>query len=70
VEGLVPIETLRDDHYRYHENARIIRGERTRKTFAIGDALRVRLDRADTVERRLQFAVVDADSGRRRKNKR
>jgi ribonuclease R len=70
VEGLVPIETLRDDHYRYHENGRIIRGERTRKTFAIGDALRVRLDRADTVERKLQFAVVDADSARRRKNKR
>jgi ribonuclease R len=58
IEGLVPIETLPGDRYVYQENGRQITGERSRKTYAIGDAVRVRLDRADTVERKLQFAVA------------
>jgi ribonuclease R len=62
VEGLVPIETLPGDRYRYHENGRQVIGERTRKTYAIGDAVRVRLDRADTMERKLNFAVVEPGS--------
>jgi ribonuclease R len=69
VEGLVPIETLPGDRFRYHENGRKIIGERTRKMYSIGDRLRVRLDRADSVERKLQFAVVD-ESARAKKRKR
>jgi ribonuclease R len=63
VEGLVPIETLAGDRFRYHENGRKLIGERTRKTYAIGDRLRVRLDRVDTLDRKLNFAVVQ-DGGR------
>ena len=37
VEGLVPIETLPGDHFRYHENGRKIIGERSRKMYSIGD---------------------------------
>jgi ribonuclease R len=71
VEGLVPIETLPGDHFTYHENGRKIIGERQRKAYSIGDALRVRLDRADSVDRRLQFAVVTEEHERpRRKAKR
>jgi ribonuclease R len=70
VEGLVPIETLPGDRYRYHENVRQVIGERTRKTYAIGDAVRVRLDRADTVERKLNFAVVEPGSRWNKKKKR
>jgi ribonuclease R len=69
VEGLVPIETLPGDRFRYHENGRKIIGERSRKLYSIGDTLRVRLDRADSVERKLQFAVVD-ESTRPSKRKR
>ncbi len=72
VEGLVPIDTLGQDFFRYHENGRQIIGERTRKTYAIGDRVRVWLDRADTVEKKLQFALVEkqARSGKRTKKKR
>lgn len=70
IEGLVPIETLPGDHYRYHENGRKIIGERNRKMYSIGDSVRVRLDRADTVERKLQFAVIDPGGKWNRKNKR
>jgi ribonuclease R len=70
VEGLVPIETLPNDRFHYHENGRKIIGERNRKTYAIGDKVRVRLDRVDTVEHKLQFAVaIDAGRAGRRKKK-
>jgi ribonuclease R len=59
VEGLVPIDTLPGDHYAYHENVRKIIGQRTRREFSIGDRVRVILDRADPLERKLQFAIVE-----------
>ena len=61
VEGLVPMETLGRERFQYHENGRQIIGERSRKTYSIGDAVRVRLDRADAVERKLQFAVTNTE---------
>jgi ribonuclease R len=70
VEGLVPIEILPGDRFRYHENGRKIIGERTRKTYSIGDAVRVRLDRADTVERKLQFALANETGRNQRGRKR
>src|SRR5580692_7409285 len=59
VEGLVPIESLPGDRYVYHENVRQIIGQRTRRTFSIGDPVRVLLDRVDPLERKLQFSVVE-----------
>jgi ribonuclease R len=59
VEGLVPMECLGRDHFLYHENNRQIIGERTRKVYAIGDRVRVWLERADPVEKKLQFALVE-----------
>ncbi len=70
VEGLVPIETLPGDRYRYHENGRKIIGERNRKAYAIGDSVHVRLDRADSVERKLQFAIAGPGAHWSKKKKR
>jgi ribonuclease R len=58
IEGLVPMDTLLGDHFTYHENTRKIVGQRTRKQFSIGDKVRVRLDRVDGVEKRLQFSLL------------
>ncbi len=58
IEGLVPMETLQGDRYTYHENTRKVIGERSRKQYSIGDEVRVRLDRVDPVEKKLQFSVV------------
>jgi ribonuclease R len=66
----VPIDTLPGDHFRYHENGRKIIGERSRKMYSIGDQVRVRLDRADTVERKLQFAVAAGPDRAARKKRR
>jgi len=69
IEGLVPLGSLSDDRYVYHENTREIIGARSRKTYALGDRVRVIVDRIDRMQRRIQFAVVEEKPvrGRRRK---
>jgi len=57
VEGLVPLATLTDDHYTYHENTREIIGQRTRKTYHLGQKVHVLVDRIDPMEKKIQFAV-------------
>src|SRR5216684_3621086 len=59
VEGLVPLNTLDDDRYTYHEDARQIVGQRTRKTYSLGNRVRVLVDRIDPVEKKIQFAVLE-----------
>ncbi len=66
VEGLVPIDTLPGERFGFHENSRKIVGDRTRKEYKIGDQVRVRLDRIDGVERKLQFSVVMEKKSRRK----
>jgi ribonuclease R len=66
VEGLVPLSSLTDDQYTYHENTREIIGRRNRKIYALGQKVHVLLDRIDPVEKKLQFAVLeDAPQSRR-----
>jgi ribonuclease R len=70
VEGLVPLNSLTDDHYTYHENTREIIGQRSRKTYRLGQKIRVLVDRIDPVEKKIQFAVFEEkppDRGRPRR---
>src|SRR5262249_29005790 len=59
IEGLVPLDSLEGDHYTFRENTRQIIGGRTRKTYSIGDKVRVLVDRIDHGLRKVQFAVVE-----------
>jgi ribonuclease R len=59
IEGLVPLPSLEDDNYTFRENTRQIIGGRTRKTYSLGDKVRVLVDRIDYVQRKIQFAVVE-----------
>ncbi len=59
VEGLVPLNSLADDFYTYHENTRQIIGQRSRKTYSMGQRIRVLIDRIDPVEKKIQFAVLE-----------
>src|SRR5580700_2218805 len=73
VEGLVPLNTLTDDRYTFHENTREIIGQRSRKTYRLGQRIRVLVDRIDPVEKKIQFAVFEEApprvTGKRRKRK-
>ena len=70
IEGLVPLASLSDDQYLYHENTRQIIGQRSRKTYSLGDPIRVLVDRIDRMQRRIQFAVVEERPVRKRGKKR
>jgi len=68
VEGLVPLATLTDDRYVYHENTREIIGQRSHKIYRLGQKIRVIVDRIDPVEKKIQFALLEEERerGRRR----
>jgi ribonuclease R len=59
IEGLVPIDSLEGDIYTFRDNTRQIIGQRTRKTYSIGDRVRVLADRIDHAPRKIQFALVE-----------
>jgi ribonuclease R len=59
VEGLVPIDSLRNDRYLWQEHAHEVVGERTGRRFRAGDRVEVILDRILVQERRLQFSIVE-----------
>ena len=66
VEGLVPLNTLTDDRYTYHENTREIIGQHSRKIYRIGQTIRVLVDRIDPVERKINFAVIEEEPPHRK----
>ncbi len=70
VEGLVPLNTLMDDRYTFHENTREIIGQHSRKIYRIGDRLRVLVDRIDPVEKKINFAVLEKDVVAKKRRKR
>ncbi|PYX07984.1 MAG: ribonuclease R [Acidobacteria bacterium] len=70
IEGLVPLATLTDDRYTYHENTREIIGQRSRKTYRLGQRIRVLVDRIDPLEKKIQFAIVEEHEQRAAKRKR
>jgi ribonuclease R len=80
VEGLVPIDSLRDDRYTWRENTHEIIGEHWGRRFRAGDRVQVILDRILSQERKLQFSIVEegipltgkklASPSRAKKNKR
>lgn len=67
VEGLVHITSLPQDYY-VHEPARgRLIGERTRKVFALGDELSVRVMAVNLDERKIDFEIVDVKASKRKK---
>jgi ribonuclease R len=69
VEGLVPLATLTDDRYTYHENTREIIGLRSHKIYSLGQRVRVLVDRIDPVEKKIQFAVLEEKPAPKRKKR-
>lgn len=58
VEGFVSLESLEDDRYVYRESLRAAVGRHSNKAYRLGDRVRVRLDRVDPIENRMDFSVI------------
>jgi ribonuclease R len=63
IEGLVPLQSLSDlgERFTFRETTRQMIGEHSGRRFAIGDRVRVLLDKIQRAERKLLFALVDDD---------
>jgi ribonuclease R len=58
VEGMVRVSYMTDDFYHFDEKRYMLIGERTRKTFRIGDSVNVQVLKADMIDKKLDFALV------------
>ena len=58
VEGLVHVNTLRDDYYVFDQESYELRGEMTKKVYKLGDKVRVRVAEADKMLKTVDFELV------------
>lgn len=61
IEGLIHINELKQDYFHFIENHLALVGERTGLTFKIGQKVRVKVIKADSEERAIDFELIDAE---------
>ncbi len=59
VEGLVHVSSLQGDYFEYNENAYEIVGQRTGKTYRLGQTVRVQVVKADRMTRTVDFELAE-----------
>ena len=58
IEGMVSLREMEDDLYQFDENRYEVYGRRKGRIFTLGDAVRIRVKRADLQRRQLDFELV------------
>ncbi len=58
IEGLVHMSNMEDDYYQYDEVHHMLIGERYRKTYRIGDHVRIKVQNADITNRTIDFVLA------------
>ena len=64
IEGLIPVQTLPDDFYEVDESSIRLTGQRSGRTFGLGDDVEVRIVAAHIGRRQVEFALFDEDEAR------
>ena len=59
VEGLVHVNTLRDDYYTFDQESYELRGDMTKKVYKLGDKVCVRVEDADKLLKTVDFVLAD-----------
>ncbi len=57
-EGMVRLQDLKDDHYRYDRDEFAVIGDRTKNTYRLGDEVYVKVKNADLVKKHLDFLML------------
>ena len=57
-EGMIPIRDLDDDYYEYDEKNYCLRGRRKKQVYSLGDAITVKVARANLEKKQLDFALA------------
>jgi len=60
VEGLVHISSLPGDYYHFDQAKNRLQGERTGRSFRLGDSLQVKVMRVDLDEKKIDFELAEA----------
>ena len=58
-EGMIPIRDLDDDYYEFDEKNYCLRGRRKNRIYSLGDAITVKVARANLEKKQLDFALVE-----------
>lgn len=58
-EGMVPVRDLDDDYYEFDEKNYCLRGRRKNKVYSLGDAITIKVARANLEKKQLDFALVE-----------
>jgi ribonuclease R len=65
IDGLVHVSAIGNDYYHFEPGKHRLTGERTRKSYRLGDAVRVRVVRVDLDEAQIDFELVDHSETKR-----
>lgn len=60
-EGMIPLRCLEDDYYEFDEKNFCLIGRRFRKRYALGDKVRICVERANLDRRQLDFSLVETE---------
>ena len=63
-DGLVHVTSLANDYYKYDAGSQRLIGERSGRTFSLGEPMRVRVQRVDMETRKIDFRPVDNEPAR------
>jgi len=69
-DGLVHVTSLDNDYYHYDAGSQRLKGERSGKTFGLGEAMRVRVQRVDMETRKIDFRPVESRTRSAQKGRR
>ncbi len=59
VEGLIRFEDLGDEYFDYDDQRKTLRGEKSNKTYRVGDKVRIEVKSSDKTTRRIDFKLID-----------
>jgi len=57
-EGLVKVSSIKDDHYYYDEKSFSLVGYKTKKSFQLGQKVKIKIKNADLEKKQLDFILV------------
>lgn len=61
VEGLVHISTLDDDYYEFDEEKMLLTGEKTQKTYTLGQKVKIRVAAVDLYQKNIDFTIRNTE---------
>lgn len=63
VEGLIHVSAMTDDYYNFDDKNYLYIGERTGKTYALGDRVDVKVEACNKEERTIDFSIAGPNEG-------